>query len=138
MKPFLPVLSASILILLVTVSCGMNAEEREEYLEQSVTVRTARLSARGDSGMLPWVRAEARGGLELTALRVRLFSDANGDGQYQEEEFSGIARVREAQGSGAVLLTISTLTFPMKLERPFLFCEVDTEEGMHTQVLALH
>ena len=80
---------------------------------------------------------EARGGLELTALRVRLFADANGDGQYQEEEFSGIARVREAQGSGAVLLPISTLTFPRSLTRPFLLCEVDTEEGLHTQVISL-
>lgn len=123
--------------LLTLTSCGMSPTERDEFLERSVTVRTARLSARGDSWVLPWVRAEARGGLELTALRVRLFADANGDGQYQEEEFSGIARVREAQGSGAVLLPISTLTFPRSLTRPFLLCEVDTEEGLHTQVISL-
>lgn len=123
--------------LLTMISCGMSPTERDEFLERSVTVRTARLSARGDSGLLPWVRAEARGGVELKSLRVRLFADANGDGQYQEAEYSGIVRVREAQGSGAVLLTISTLTFPQSLERPSLLCEVDTDEGVHTQVISL-
>lgn len=137
MPTVLPRLSAAALILFLTTSCGMSPEEREEYLDRTVTIRTAHLSARGDSGLLPWVRAEARGGLELKAFRIKLFADANGDGVMQDEEFSGIARVREAQGSGAVLLTISTLTFPQELARPTLFCEVDTDEGMHTQVIVL-
>ncbi len=127
------VLPAAALLL---AACGMSPQEREDFLDRTVTVRTAHLSARGDSGLLPWVRAESRGGLEMTALRVRVFADANGDGQMQDDEFTGIARVREA-ADGAVLLTISTLTFPANLQRPMLLCEVDTDEGPYVQTIAL-
>ena len=129
----LPALTAVLLL----ASCGLNPEEREEFLERSVTVRAAHLSARGDSGLLPWVQAEARGGVELIALRIRLFDDRNGDGVPQDSEYTGIARVREADGGGEVLLRISTLTFKKSILRPLLVCEVDTDEGMHESILAL-
>lgn len=127
---------AAAALLPLLAACGMSPAEREEYLDRSITIRTPRLSARGDSGLLAWVRAEARGGLEMTALRVKVFDDRNGDGQMQEDEYGGIARVREAAG-GAVLLTISTLTFPASLTRPALLCEVDTDDGLHEQLIVL-
>ncbi len=129
----LPLLAAACLL----ASCGMSPDERVEYLERSVTVRAAHVSARGDSGLLPWVQAEARGGLSLLALRVRLYDDRNGDGTAQASEYTGIARVREAAGNGEVLLRISTLTFKSGLTRPMLLCEVDTDEGLHEQILVL-
>ena len=115
----------------------MNPEEREEFLERSITVRAAHLSARGDSGLLPWVQAEARGDISLRALRIRLYDDRNGDGLPQDSEYTGIARVREADGKKEVLLRISTLTFKSNLMRPILLCEVDSSEGLHEQILIL-
>jgi hypothetical protein len=133
MPRLLPCLAAALLL----ASCGMSPAEREEYLERTVTVRAAHLSARGDSGLLPWVQAEARGGPELIALRIRVYDDRNGDGLPQDAEYTGIARVREATESGEVLLRISTLTFKSGLLRPILVCEVDTSEGLHEQILLL-
>lgn len=133
MKRSLPALAAVLLL----ASCGMSPAERDEYLERSVTVRSAHLSLRGDSGLLPWVQAEARGDLELLALRIRLYEDRNGDGQPQDAEYTGIARVREANVDGEVLLRISTLTFKSGLLRPILLCEVDTSEGPFEQILVL-
>jgi hypothetical protein len=131
MNRILPAIST----LLLLTACGMNPAEQEEFLQRTVTLHTAPLSGRGDSGLIAWVRAEARGGASMTALRVRVFDDANGDGAMQDEEYSGIARVRE--GDGEVLLKISTITFPQNFLRPMLLCEVDTDQGMHTQVIAL-
>lgn len=123
---------------LMLAACGMSPEEREAYLEHGVTVRAAHLTARGDSSVLPWVQAEARGGVELVSFRIRLYDDRDGDGEPDEVEYTGIARVRDASGGGSdTLLKISTFTFKNDLKRPLLLCEVDTDEGLHTQILVL-
>lgn len=136
MKPFLPVLSAAAALFLA--SCGMSPAEQEEYVERRVTVHVSHLTAVADSSKLPWVRATASEGVELKMLRVRLFADANGDGQMQDGEYTGIARVAEAEGSGAKLLKIGTFTFQQELVRPTLLVEVHTTDGLHTQVIALN
>lgn len=129
----LPLLAAALLL----ASCGMSPAERAAHLERSITLRAAHLSARGDSGLLPWVQAEARGGVGLLSLRIRLFDDRNGDGVPQADEYTGIARVRDADGEEEPLLKISALTFASGLRRPLLLCEVDSTDGPYTQVLAL-
>lgn len=130
----LPFLAAVCALL---AACGMSPEERAEHLERSVTVRAAHLSARGDSGLLPWVQAEARGGVGLISLRVRLYDDRDGDGVPDASEYTGIARVRDAAGGEETLLRISTLTFKRGLVRPLLLCEVESTDGRIEQVLAL-